>query len=150
MTKKQKTPFWENTPLDQMSQEEWESLCDGCGRCCLQKLEDEDSGEVVYTHLVCHIYDMEKNCCSDYPNRHKRVPRCVKLTPQLIGEFHWLPSTCTYRILSEGGGLPLWHPLINSDPKAMQLAGIFISGKVLPEQIVAEDEWEEHVIHWVN
>jgi len=150
VTKKIQDRFWENIPLDQMSQSQWESLCDGCGRCCLQKLEDESNGEVFYTQLVCHIYDMEKNCCSDYPNRHQRVPQCVKLTPELISEFHWLPSTCTYRVLSEGKPMPQWHPLISDDPQDIAKAGISITGKVLPEQIVAEDEWEEHIIHWVN
>ena len=142
--------FWETKALHQFSEEEWELLCDVCGRCCLQKIEDEDSGQVLYTQLVCHLYDMDECACSDYPNRHSRVSHCVKLDTSRIKEFHWLPSTCAYRLIYEGKKLFQWHPLISGSKLSLEKEGISIKGKVLPEQVVNEEDWEEHVIHWVE
>ncbi len=119
-------PFWEQKTLEEMTTEEWESLCDGCARCCLQKLEDVDSGEVIYTAVACPLVDLEQCHCTDYPNRNKNVPECVFLTRERIEEFHWLPPTCAYRLLYEGKSLPDWHPLVSGDLESVHDAGISI------------------------
>ena len=104
-------PFWEEKSLEEMNHEEWESLCDGCGKCCLQKLEDEDTGQIHYTALACSLLDVETCRCKDYKQRHKKIPQCIKLNPERIHEFGFLPGTCAYRLLAEGKALPQWHPL---------------------------------------
>jgi len=142
--------FWQTKSLAELNKGEWESLCDGCGRCCLQKLENEDTGEVHYTQLVCHLYDMDECACGDYSNRSSLVDNCVKLDASKVKEFYWLPATCAYRLLSEGKALFEWHPLISGDPCSVVNSGIGIKGKVLPEKVVDEDEWEDHIIHWVD
>ena len=123
--------FWETKTLHQLTEDEWESLCDDCGRCCLQKLEDEDSGHVLYTQLVCHLYDMDKCACSDYTNRHARVSNCVKLDISRTKQFHWLPSTCAYRLIYEGKKLFKWHPLLSGSKTSLEKAGISIDGMVV-------------------
>ncbi len=140
------TPFWQQIPLDQMSPSQWESLCDGCARCCLQKLEDEESGEVFYTELVCHYLDEGACRCTVYRERNTLVPTCVWLKPEHIPEFHWLPETCAYRLVAEGQDLPDWHPLISGDPESVHRAGISVRGKVIPDDCVPEEDWEEHLI----
>ncbi len=106
-------PFWKTKTLTEMSRDEWESLCDGCGRCCLNKLEDEDTGKFLYTRAACKLLDVKTCRCTDYPNRAARVPDCVTLTPENVGELGWLPQTCAYRLLDEGKSLPWWHPLVS-------------------------------------
>ena len=106
-------PFWEEKSLEEMNHEEWESLCDGCAKCCLQKLEDEDTGEIHYTALACSLLDIETCRCKDYKQRHKMIPQCIKLNPERIHEFGFLPETCAYRLLSEGKALPQWLSLIH-------------------------------------
>ena len=143
-------PFWRTKTLEQMSREEWESLCDGCARCCLQKLEDEDTGEVYYTELVCH-YLKEENCsCTIYQTRNEKVPNCIWLKPEHVPEFHWLPNTCAYRLISEGQDLPEWHPLVSGTKETVHLAGISVKDRVIPDNSVAEEDWEEHLITWVE
>lgn len=142
-------PFWKTLSLKEMSSEQWESLCDNCGRCCLNKLEDEDTGEVVYTNVVCRMYDMKACQCSDYQHRIKNVDGCLKLSPDFI-PVDWLPTTCAYRLMEEGKDLPEWHPLVSGKKATLAAAGMSLKGKVLPEDWVDEDELEEHIITWVT
>lgn len=133
-----------------MNSVEWESLCDGCARCCLHKLEDEATGEVYYTRVVCRYLDEQTSTCSDYKNRNKNVPHCVHLTVKNIDEFSWLPDTCAYRLLSEGKDLPQWHPLLSGSKETVAQAGIGIKDKVINDRYVHPDGYEEHIIHWVG
>jgi hypothetical protein len=142
-------PFWQRKRLQDMSQSEWESLCDGCGLCCLQKLEDEDTGEVYHTELTCRHLDLETCRCTVYSERLRKVPGCTVLTPETVDDYHWLPATCAYRTLAEGRPLADWHPLRSGDPDSVHKAGVSVSGKVISEDAVAEEDWEEHIIHWV-
>lgn len=142
--------FWQHKTLEEMSEQEWEALCDGCGRCCLQKLENADTGEVFYTDLACRLYDLTRGGCSDYAHRQQRVSTCLKLTVELIPQFHWLPSTCAYRLLAEGTNLPEWHPLISGSSDSVGKAGFSICGRALAEQQVPESDWEERIITWVS
>lgn len=142
--------FWERHPLKQLSVAEWEALCDGCGRCCLHKLEYEDTGEIDYTDVACRLLDLSSARCSDYPGRRRHVPDCVQLTPDNLDSIDWLPATCAYRRLNEGRGLPRWHPLVSGTPDTVVSAGISVAGRVLPETAVNEDELDEHVIRWIR
>ncbi len=132
-----------------MTAEEWESLCDGCGKCCLHKLEDEDTGEILYTDVACRYLDSATACCSDYPNRQRNVPDCTVLRPKDVSDFHWLPSTCVYRLLAEGIPLPDWHPLISGDPASVRRAGVSAAGRFVSESDVPEEDWEERAVLWV-
>lgn len=137
-------PFWETKTLAEMSGEEWESLCDGCGRCCLVVLED-DRGRYYETDVACRLFDPQKRRCTDYRNRHSRVPDCVRLTPENAGTLRWMPATCAYRRLARGEGLPDWHPLITGDPKSVERAGIAAGSILLNEADVGEDDFEDRV-----
>ncbi|MFT7465690.1 MAG: putative cysteine cluster protein YcgN (CxxCxxCC family) [Brevundimonas sp.] len=143
-------PFWKNKTLSQMSSEEWESLCDGCGRCCLHKLEDEDSGKIYFTDVACHYLDEEECSCPHYEDRQKYVPDCLSIKPDWGKKFNWLPSTCAYRLLYEGKELPIWHPLISGDKKSVHLAGISVRGRTYRDNEVSKDLLFEHVINWVD
>lgn len=127
-------PFWRTTRLEEMSQAEWESLCDGCGKCCLNKLEDIDTGELAYTNVACRLLDLGTCRCTRYPDRSRLVPDCVTLTPENVGALAWMPSTCAYRLLAEGRDLPDWHPLISGDPDSVHRAGISVRGRVISER----------------
>ena len=116
--------FWETKKLDEMSDAEWESVCDGCGLCCLTKLQDEDTGEIVYTRVVCPYSDPTTAQCSDYANRSVNVPACVQLTRERVSEFDWLPDTCAYRVLHRGQSLPEWHPLVSGSAETVKAAGV--------------------------
>lgn len=142
-------PFWQRKRLDEMTPGEWESLCDGCGKCCLAKLEDEDTGEVYYTDLACRYMDQDTCGCTVYPNRLEKVPACTVLTPETIDDYHWLPYTCAYRTLAEGRPLPDWHPLRSGDPASVHEAGVSVRYRVMSEEQVPEEDWEEHIIHWI-
>ena len=131
----QPEPFWRR-PLAALTIAEWESLCDGCGRCCLVKLEDEDTGEVHFTDVSCRLLDCSSCGCSDYANRQTKVPDCVKLTPDIVQDIPWLPPTCAYRLVEEGRDLPWWHPLVSGRPETVHEAGISVRGRVF----VSEDE----------
>lgn len=140
--------FWETKPLTKLSQEEWESLCDGCARCCLIKLEDEDSGDIHHTNVVCDLLDLEECRCTKYSERSIHVPECVVVTPQIIDQLHWMPSTCAYRLLWEGNSLPEWHPLITGDAKSVHLAGISVRGRVFKQCEVNDDDLQDHIVDW--
>ncbi|HDS1699735.1 MULTISPECIES: YcgN family cysteine cluster protein [Pseudomonas] len=139
-------PFWRRKTLEQLNQQEWESLCDGCGLCCLQKLEDEDDNSVYYTRIACKLLDLDTCQCSDYPSRFAQVPDCIQLTPGKADQFKWLPSTCGYRLVSEGKDLPDWHHLVCGDRQQVHEQRISQSGRMLSEHDVHEDDWEDHLI----
>lgn len=142
--------FWESKKLQDLDEAEWEALCDGCGRCCLQKLECEDTGEIFYTDLACKLFDLNDCRCKDYQHRVEKVPDCISLRKLQEHEWNYMPDTCAYRLLKEGKKLALWHPLISGSRKLMEAEGISVKGKVLPEQYVHEDDLEDHIIHWIN
>lgn len=154
--------FWEHKSLAEMSREEWESVCDGCARCCLKKLEDEDTGEVVYTAVVCQYLDTEQRRCGVYPERHARVPDCIEFGASDVEAMHWLPTTCAYRRLAEGRGLADWHPLVvraNADARlagagrdrdSVLEAGIAVTGRTVSELGVPDELLESYVIRWVE
>ncbi|MGB0682660.1 MAG: YcgN family cysteine cluster protein [Magnetovibrionaceae bacterium] len=139
-------PFWETTPLEQMTDSQWESLCDGCAKCCLEKLEDEDSGEIRHTNIACRLLDLGTCRCSDYQRRARRVPDCVQLTPRNVSELRWMPSTCAYRLLAEGKPLPDWHPLISGNPESVFEAGQSVRGRVVSDN--GRRNWENHIVDW--
>ncbi len=139
--------YWETTPLNRMTQIEWEALCDGCGKCCLNKLEDEETSEVVLTRVACRLFDDDTCLCSQYDIRHNFVPECISLNAQTIEKhMYWLPETCAYKLLSRGKSLFDWHPLISGDPDTVRQAGVSMHGATVPEFEVEEDDWENHLI----
>jgi uncharacterized cysteine cluster protein YcgN (CxxCxxCC family) len=142
--------FWKEKTLDEMTDAEWESLCDGCARCCLVKLEDDDTGEVHYTSLVCDLLDTDRCRCTRYPERHQLVPDCIHFTPELAATLSWLPDTCAYRLLAEGLDLPAWHPLVSGRRESVHEAGMSVRGRVIPVRMVDEDEQQDYVIDWVE
>ena len=133
-------PFWETKTLAQMSAQEWESLCDGCGLCCLVRFEDEDTGEIIPTRVHCKLFDSAACACNDYVNRKAHVPDCVKLTPGNIERLGWMPFSCAYRRLHEGKPLPRWHPLITGDPESVHAAGVSIRHQTVSEETLAYPE----------
>ena len=141
-------PFWKHLALNEMNREQWESLCDGCGKCCLIKLEDEDSGCIHYTSVVCRYLDQQRCRCKVYTRRCSLVPTCVELHPDELDTLHWMPSTCAYRLLHEGKPLPLWHPLISGSRRAMVAAGVTVTGKVVSEDYIHDEDLQTHVVEW--
>ena len=139
-------PFWKVTPLDRMSRSQWESLCDGCGRCCLQKFQDGKTGKVTYTWVSCYLMDTQTCRCTDYDNRTILVPDCLVLTVEQIPHLRWLPNTCAYRRLSEGKDLYDWHPLVSNDPESVHRAGISIRNKAVSEVFVHPDDVDYYSI----
>ena len=129
-----------------MSKQEWESLCDGCARCCLHKLEDEDTDEVYYTDIHCRYLDKNDCSCTVYQTRNEKVPECIWLTPEQAHSFHWLPDTCAYRLVAEGKPLYDWHPLISGDPNSVHEAEISLKGKGIPDDKIPEEEWQSRII----
>lgn len=139
--------FWERKRLDQLSRGEWEALCDGCGKCCLNKLEDEDSGEIALTNVACRLLDDESCRCTHYDIRHQFVPDCIVLKPSNIeANLYWMPQTCAYRLIHEGRPLHDWHPLISGDPESVHRARVSARGLTYSEFDIPEDDWEDHII----
>lgn len=143
------TEFWRDKALQDLTPDEWEALCDGCGRCCLNKLEDEDTAELYFTNVACHLLDLTTCRCRDYSHRVELVPDCLVLTPGQVELFDQLPDTCAYRLRSEGRPLPDWHPLVSGDHDSVHSAGISVRGKVVSEEYIHPDQLPEHVISWV-
>ena len=137
--------FWRDIKLSHMTPEQWESLCDGCGLCCLRKIEDSDSGEIAYTDVACRLLDIDSCQCANYPHRKKLVPDCVVLTPDQISEFHWLPDSCAYRMVSEGKDLSPWHPLVSGSANSVHDAGISVQGRVISERNAGD--MMDHIIN---
>jgi uncharacterized cysteine cluster protein YcgN (CxxCxxCC family) len=141
-------PYWKTKSLEEMDRTEWESLCDGCGKCCLSKLEDADTGEIYWTTVACRLFDAGLCRCSDYANRFKRVPDCVGLTPANVRTISWLPATCAYRVLAEGGDLAWWHPLVSGRPETVHEAGVSTLGRVTASETEMEtqEDYFEHML----
>jgi uncharacterized protein len=139
-------PFWSTKSLDEMSADEWESLCDGCGRCCLHKLEDAETAEVVYTEVACRLLDLESCRCGDYADRQRLVHDCVILTPEEVGRLAWMPPTCAYRLIDEGRDLAPWHPLVSGDMESVHRAGISVRGRIVAERDAGD--LEDHIVDW--
>ena len=143
-------PFWKAKPLSEYSEEEWEALCDGCGRCCLHKLQDEDTDEIVYTRLACHLLDTQSIRCTKYADRRQHVSTCLQVTPELLQEnSEWLPLSCAYRRVYEGKELPNWHPLISGHQKSVIKANMSVAGKVEVANDPGDVELLANVIFWV-
>jgi uncharacterized cysteine cluster protein YcgN (CxxCxxCC family) len=133
-------PFWAVKSLSQMTVREWESLCDGCGLCCLVRFEDEDTGEIIPTRVHCKLFDPDACRCNDYANRKRHVPDCIKLTPHNIEALEWMPKSCAYRRIHEGRGLADWHPLVSGDPESVHAAGVSVRGQTISEAALAEPD----------
>jgi len=143
-------PFWQRKSLLEMDAAEWESICDGCAKCCLQKLQDDETDDVYYTNLSCHQLDITACQCKVYEHRLSKVESCINLTAEDVSVFNWLPDTCSYRVLHETGFLPNWHPLIVGSNKEMLRQGLTVSNYAVNESLVPEKDWETHIIHWVH
>lgn len=142
-------PFWKRKSLDEMTAKEWESLCDGCGRCCLVKLEEEENGRIHFTDVACRLFEAGTCRCSDYRNRTKAAPDCVKLTPAAVRSIPWLPPTCGYRLVAEGQDLPWWHPLVSGTPETVHEAGVSVRGKVSAfEDDMPEERIVDYIVKW--
>ncbi len=141
-------PFWKSKPLSDMTRSEWESLCDGCGRCCLMKLEYEDTGEIDWTNVACRQLDLNSCRCKNYGLRKLLVEDCVSLTSDMVGQLKWLPATCAYRLIDEGKDLYWWHPLVSGRAETVQEAGISVRGKAVSEDDAGD--LEDHVVDWLK
>lgn len=140
------TPFWKSKRFDEMTRDEWESLCDGCAKCCLAKLEDENTGEIAYTNVACRLLNLSNCRCTEYAERSRFVSDCITLTPENISTLRWMPSTCAYRLVAEGKDLPAWHPLVGGDPNSVHRIGISVRGRAVPEGTVLD--LEDHIVTW--
>ena len=139
-------PFWKTTSLAAMNARQWDSLCDGCGRCCLHKLEDMDSGEIAFTDVACRLLDLGTCRCTNYSQRKSLVADCVVLTPEAVDSSSWLPSTCAYGMVGRGQDLAWWHPLVSGDPETVHQAGISVRGRVRDERLAGD--LQEHIVDW--
>ena len=139
-------PFWNSKRLSDMSDAEWESLCDGCGRCCLHKLRHEDDNSLSFTNVACRLLDLSSCQCSRYPDRRRFVPDCVSLTPDALRAIDWLPPSCAYRRIAEGRGLAWWHPLVSGRPDTVHEAGVSVRGRAIGERRAGP--LERHIVDW--
>ena len=140
--------FWKNKKLTEMSTEEWESLCDGCGKCCLHKLEDEATGKTVFTNVACKLINLNTCRCTRYNERTRLVAECLDLKQYDFAQYNWLPSTCAYRLLNEGKELPAWHPLLSGSNASVKKAGVSINSYAIKESVAMN--LEDHVMEWLN
>lgn len=140
-------PFWQTVRLADMSAKQWEAVCDGCAKCCLVKLQDEDSGEIVFTDIVCNLLDQQSCRCTHYTERTKLVPDCVKLTKDNLDKIDFMPPSCAYRLLHEGKDLPQWHPLVSGSADSVVEAGMSVKGRVIAE-MAFEGDSEDRVVDW--
>lgn len=140
--------FWQEKSPNEMTTEEWESLCDNCGKCCLHKLEDEDTGKIFYTSVVCDLIDLKSCRCTQYSERCTLVPDCLDLKQHDFADYTWLPTTCAYKLLAEGKDLPAWHPLVSGSSETVNEAGVSISSYAMKESEI--DHVEEHIIEWLK
>ncbi|MGO9459636.1 MAG: YcgN family cysteine cluster protein [Rhodomicrobium sp.] len=143
-------PFWKAKNLEEMTVAEWEALCDGCGRCCLIKLEDEDTGDIAVTRLACKLLDLGSCRCTGYSGRRDQVADCVKLTPEDVRSLAWLPETCAYRLIDEGRELPWWHPLISGTAESVHEAGVSVRGAAIGENKVPQNRFPAHIMGWIK
>jgi len=143
-------PFWRAKPMTELSAEQWESLCDGCGKCCTIKLQDEDTEEILFTDVVCHLLDAHSCRCSRYKDRSRLVPDCVKVTPDNIATLAFMPSTCAYRLVAEGRDLPDWHPLVSGKRDSVHRAGMSVRYRVISEEEIEEEDLPAHIVDWVR
>jgi uncharacterized protein len=150
MPDRNELPFWKRKTFEEMTREEWESLCDGCARCCLYKLEDEDTGEIYYTNVVCRLLDTYRCRCTAYQDRHTLMPTCLVLTPDLVRQLRWMPKTCAYRLIAEGKDLEWWHPLVSGDPNSVHQAGISVRYRTVAESEVDMDNLEDNIVDWLG
>ena len=141
-------PFWRTKSLSEMTETEWESLCDGCGKCCMNTLEDEDTGAYYATNVACRLFCDATGRCGDYENRFKRVSECLKLTPETVADMAFLPETCGYRRVHEGKDLPDWHVLRCGDPEAIHRAGMSVRGRTVNESGVEEADLQDYIVIW--
>ncbi len=143
--------FWQAQDLKSLTRSQWESLCDGCGKCCLHKLQDEDDDQVYYTDVACRYLDPQTARCTDYTSRLQNVPGCLNLTPATLYDcYWWLPPSCAYRRLAEGKNLPAWHPLISGQADSVVTAGHSVANRSVSESELDEDLWQERVVQWVT
>ena len=141
-----KPPFWRTKRLAEMTGAEWESLCDGCGKCCLHKLEDIDTGEIAFTNVACRLLDLGSCRCGDYLNRKRLVADCIVLSPDKVADLSWLPESCAYRLIWQGEDLAWWHPLVSGDPETVHQAGISVRGRAVNERKAGD--LANHVVDW--
>ena len=139
-------PFWKTKTLSELTRQEWESLCDGCGLCCLQKLEDRKTGRIDYTNVSCYLLDTQSCRCRSYENRMLLVRDCLELTPSKVAKYRWLPKTCAYRLLSAGKALCWWHPLVSGDVETVHRAGVSARNRVISEEYVHPDDIQDYVV----
>lgn len=142
-------PFWKRLQLEDLSETQWESLCDGCGRCCLEKMINKRTGKVYYTDVVCPLFDPGDCRCGNYANRSHVIPDCISLKPSAsIRDFRWLPRTCAYRLLAEGRDLAWWHPLVSGRPESVHEAGISLKGKPITPRSESTADLDSRIVHW--
>ena len=150
MTDQNELPFWKRKTFEEMTRAEWESLCDGCARCCLYKLEDEDTGEIYYTNVVCRLLDTFRCRCTAYNERRTLMPTCLVLTPDIVRQIKWMPKTCAYRLVHEGKDLEWWHPLVSGDPNTVHQAGISVRYRTQAEEDVDMENLEDYIVDWLG
>lgn len=143
-------PFWKWKKLEDFNREEWESLCDGCARCCLYKLEDEETGEIYYTNVICRLLDTYRCRCTAYEEREKLMPTCLVLSPDMVKQIRWMPKTCAYRLILEGKDLEWWHPLVTGDLNSVHRAGISVRYRTMAEDDVIMDNLEDYIVDWLG